>query len=85
MKLVRRELRAVVLAVVAFVIIQSVLYGWVFLAGFGIASLIHGSWYLGAALLVAAVLDHLVVYRVVGPRFEKWADARTRRKALPTD
>jgi hypothetical protein len=85
MKLVRRELRAVVLAVVAFVIVQSVLYGWVYLAGFGILSLIDGSWYVGAALLIAAVLQRLVVYRVVSPRFEKWAEARARRKALPTD
>ncbi len=85
MKLVRRELRAVVLAVVAFVIVQSVLYGWVYLAGFGILSLIDGSWYVGAALLIAAVLQRLVVYRIVGPRFETWAAARARRKALPTD
>ena len=60
-----------VLAVVAFVIVQSVLYGWVYLAGFGILSLVEGSWYVGAALLIAAVLQRLVVYRVVGPRFER--------------
>ena len=64
-----------VLAVVAFVIVQSVLYGWVYLAGFGILSLVDGSWYVGAALLIAAVLQRLVVYRVVGPRFETWAAA----------
>lgn len=85
MNVVRRELRAVVLALVVFVILQSVLYGWVYLAGFGILALVHGSWYLGAALIIAAVLQRLVVYRVVGPRFEKWADARARRKALTSD
>jgi hypothetical protein len=85
MKLIRRELRAVVLAVVAFVIVQSVVYGWVYLGAFGIVSLIDGSWYAGAALLIAAVLQRLVVYRVVSPRFEEWAEGRAHRKALPTD